>query len=136
MNEPVTDHVRSILDGHVVLSRELAAAGHFPTIDVLNSVSRLAGKVAQPEHLADATALRQVLLAWDNGRDLVELGAYEPGTNPALDAYLRLRQPVNTFLQQALHETILRDQSLTDLHALAEAISSLAAPVPEGIGAS
>jgi flagellum-specific ATP synthase len=136
MNEPVTDHVRSILDGHVVLSRELAAAGHFPTIDVLNSVSRLAGKVAQPEHLADATALRQVLLAWDNGRDLVELGAYEPGTNPALDAYLRLRQPVNTFLQQALHETILRDQALTDLHALAEAISSLAAPVPEGIGAS
>ena len=131
MNEPVTDHVRSILDGHVVLSRELAAAGHFPTIDVLNSVSRLAGKVAEQTHLDDATALRQVLLAWDNGRDLVELGAYESGTNPALDAYLTLRTPVTAFLQQGLHEVLPREQSLAELQAMADAIrtvSGTAAP--------
>ncbi len=125
MNEPVTDHVRSILDGHVVLSRELAAAGHFPTIDVLNSVSRLATKVAEPQHLADAALLRRLLVAWDSGRDLVELGAYVAGTNDDLDAFLTLRKPFESFLRQDLNEVIERADSLRDLRAIAEAIETL-----------
>lgn len=125
MNEPVTDHVRSILDGHVVLSRELAAAGHFPTIDVLNSVSRLATKVAEPQHLADAALLRRLLVAWDSGRDLVELGAYVAGTNDDLDAFLTLRKPLESFLRQDLNEVIERADSRRDLRAIAEAIETL-----------
>lgn len=125
LNEPVTDHVRSILDGHVVLSRELAAAGHFPTIDLLNSVSRLATKVAQPEHLADAALLRRLLVAWDVGKDLVELGAYVPGSNEDLDAYLKLRKPLDAFLQQHLLEVIDRPSALADLASIASAISTL-----------
>lgn len=125
LNEPVTDHVRSILDGHVVLSRELAAAGHFPTIDILNSVSRLATKVAEPQHLVDASLLRRLLVAWDTGQDLVELGAYVPGTNDDLDAFLTLRRPLEAFLRQDLHEVIDRANAIQDLRAIAEAIESL-----------
>ncbi len=128
LNEPVTDHVRSILDGHVVLSRELAAAGHFPTIDILNSVSRLATKVAQPQHLIDASLMRRLLVAWDTGKDLVELGAYVPGTNEDLDAFLTLRKPLEAFLRQDLHEVIAREDALRDLRAIAEAIESLSQP--------
>src|SRR5438093_13036431 len=71
LNEPVTDHARSILDGHVVLSRRLASAGHYPTIDVLESVSRLASKVTAPDHLAVAARLRRLLAAWAEARGLV-----------------------------------------------------------------
>ncbi|MDW3179345.1 MAG: FliI/YscN family ATPase [Acidimicrobiia bacterium] len=130
LNEPVTDHVRSILDGHVVLSRDLAAAGHFPTIDILNSVSRLAAKVAEPQHLADAALLRRLLVAWDSGRDLVELGAYAEGTNEDLDAYLTLRKPFESFLQQDLHDVIDRESALHDLRAIADAIETLSQPKP------
>jgi len=125
LNEPVTDHVRSILDGHVVLSRELAAAGHFPTIDILNSVSRLATKVAEPQHLDNAARLRRLLVAWDSGRDLVELGAYVAGTNEDLDAYLTLRKPLDAFLRQDLHDVVERPDALHDLAAIADAIESL-----------
>lgn len=125
LNEPVTDHVRSILDGHVVLSRELAAAGHFPTIDILNSVSRLATKVAEPQHLADAGLVRRLLVAWDSGKDLVELGAYSRGSNEDLDAFMTLRKPLEAFLRQDLHDVIERPDSLSDLRAIAAAITTL-----------
>jgi len=136
LSEPVTDHVRSILDGHVVLSRELAAAGHFPTIDILNSVSRLATKVAEAQHLRDAALVRRMLVAWDSGKDLVELGAYVAGTNPDLDAFLALRRPLESFLQQDLNDVVHRDQSLVDLRALADAIATLSAEPQEGTPSS
>jgi flagellum-specific ATP synthase len=136
LSEPVTDHVRSILDGHVVLSRELAAAGHFPTIDILNSVSRLATKVAEAQHLGDAALVRRMLVAWDSGKDLVELGAYVAGTNPDLDAFLALRKPLESFLQQDLNDVIHRDQSLVDLRSLADAIAALSAEPQEGTPSS
>ncbi len=125
LNEPVTDHVRSILDGHIVLSRALAASGHYPTIDLLQSNSRLANKVATPDHVAAASAVRRLLVAWDSGRDLVELGAYHAGSNPDLDAYLTLRKPIELFLRQSLGEVVDRERSLQDLAALAEAIEAL-----------
>lgn len=125
LNEPVTDHVRSILDGHIVLSRTLAASGHYPTIDPLQSNSRLANKVSSSEHVEWATLVRRLLVAWDSGRDLVELGAYHAGSNPDLDAFLTLRKPIELFLRQPLNEVVDRDRTLEDLAALAQAIETL-----------
>ena len=102
MNEPVADHARSILDGHIVLSRRLAAAGHYPTIDVLESASRLATKVQTGDQAQLVQRLRSLLAAWADGRDLVEIGAYEAGANPTLDEYLARRDAINGFLRQDL----------------------------------
>ncbi len=102
LNEPVADHARSILDGHIVLSRRLAAAGHYPTIDLLESASRLATKVQTADQAALAQRLRTLLAAWADGRDLVEIGAYEPGTSAALDEYLARRHAIDDFLCQDL----------------------------------
>lgn len=104
LNEPVTDHARSILDGHIVLSRKLAAAGHYPTIDVLESVSRLSGKLVDREHLGFGRRLRQMMIAWEEARDLVEIGAYVPGTNRDVDEYLARRDYIESFLCQDVHE--------------------------------
>ena len=78
MNEPIADAVRSILDGHVVLSRELAHAGHYPAIDVLQSVSRLVGEIVSPEVRAAGQAVRQLLAAYREKEDLIAIGAYQP----------------------------------------------------------
>src|SRR6202020_757655 len=88
-NEPICDSVRSIIDGHIILSRRLAAAGHYPAIDVMHSISRLASKLAPPEHLAAAVKVRAAIAAYEESRDLIELGAYTSGTNPALDTAIR-----------------------------------------------
>jgi flagellum-specific ATP synthase len=118
LNEPVTDHARSILDGHVVLSRRLAAAGHYPTVDVLESVSRLAGKVCDPERLALAARLRRLLAAWAEARDLVEIGAYVPGTNPDVDEALARRDVIEAFLRQDVAEVASADESWAALRAV------------------
>lgn len=99
-NEPICDSVRSILDGHIILSRRLAAAGHYPAIDVLNSISRLGSKLAGQEQAANARKVRASLAAYEESRDLIELGAYVNGTNPALDAAIKARPEVNAFLRQ------------------------------------
>lgn len=121
LNEPVTDHARSILDGHVVLSRRLAAAGHYPTIDVLESVSRSAAKVTPPERLALATRLRALLAAWADARDLVEIGAYVAGTNPDVDEAIAKRPAIEAFLRQGVYEVADAEESWA---RLAELVSS------------
>ncbi len=111
-NEPVADTLRGLLDGHIFLSRELAQAGHFPAVDVLNSLSRLMPSLAQPAHLAHATRVRELLAAWHDGRDLVEIGAYSPGSNPKLDAAI-MRMPVlETFLRQTSADVSSLSESL------------------------
>ncbi len=104
MNDPVADHARSILDGHVVLSRRLAAAGHFPTIDVLESVSRLAGKVTDPDQRALSTRLRSLLAAYAEAKDLIEIGAYVAGTNPLVDEAVQRRAGIEGFLRQQVDD--------------------------------
>jgi FliI/YscN family ATPase len=99
-NEPICDSVRSILDGHIILSRRLAAAGHYPAIDVLNSISRLGSKLAGPEQTAAARKVRASMAAYEESRDLIELGAYVNGTNPALDSAIRARGEITNFLRQ------------------------------------
>jgi flagellum-specific ATP synthase len=121
-NEPISDAARSILDGHVVLSRKLATQGHFPTIDVLESISRVVGAITTPEQRADATALRRVMAAHRESKDLIEIGAYVPGANPLVDRAITLAEPIRLFLTQAMDEQAPAANSWAMLQALAAAL--------------
>ena len=99
-NEPVSDAVRAILDGHIMLSRRLASAGHYPAIDVLQSVSRLSSKLWSPEQMSAARKLREAMATYSDSKDLIELGAYAQGSNPALDAAIRMQPEIAAFLKQ------------------------------------
>ena len=97
MNEPVADAVRGILDGHIVLSRALAHANHYPAIDVLESISRLTRDVCTPEEVACAARAREHLAVYRRNEDLVTIGAYQKGTNAELDRAVALHAPLKTF---------------------------------------
>ena len=118
MNEPIGDAARSILDGHVVLTRRLSTAGHFPSIDVLESVSRVAPAVTTPEQRAAATALRRLLAAHRDAKDLLEIGAYVAGSNPLVDQAVQLEHDITGFLRQDVHDPAPAEDSWTRLHAL------------------
>jgi flagellum-specific ATP synthase len=115
MNDPVADHARSILDGHIVLSRRLASAGHFPTVDVLESVSRLASKVTPQPRLQMAARLRRLLAAADEAKDLVEIGAYQHGSDPDIDEALGRRELISSFLRQPVDEIADSERSWAQL---------------------
>jgi flagellum-specific ATP synthase len=100
LNDPIADAVRAILDGHIVLSRQLASAGHYPAIDILNSVSRLSSAVATSDQRESAQRLREALAAYRQSEDLIQLGAYVSGSNPKLDAAIRARPLLMDFLRQ------------------------------------
>jgi flagellum-specific ATP synthase len=119
MNEPIADAARSILDGHIVLSRRLATAGHFPSIDVLESVSRVVGAVSTTSQQAAATTFRSLLAAYRDAKDLIEIGAYVAGTNPLVDRAILLREACDTFLRQDLHEVSDAETAWQALHKLA-----------------
>lgn len=104
-NEPISDTVRGILDGHVILSRDLAALNHYPAIDVLGSVSRLMPEIASTEHRQTAGALREVLAVYREARDLINIGAYAAGSNPAIDRAIAKIDAVNGFLRQGTTES-------------------------------
>jgi len=99
-NEPICDAVRGILDGHFILSRELAASGQYPAIDIRQSLSRLASRVAAPEHTTQIQKVREALALYHDSQDLIQLGAYVSGTNPRLDASIRCRPDILNFLKQ------------------------------------
>jgi flagellum-specific ATP synthase len=117
-NEPVGDAARSILDGHVTLTRALATAGHFPSIDVLESVSRVSGAVTTPDQKAAATELRRLLAAHRDAKELIEIGAYVAGTNPTVDRARELSPAVDAFLRQGLDERTDARTAWDSLHAL------------------
>ena len=100
MNDPIADTARATLDGHIVLSRQLASMGHYPAIDILNSVSRLSSAVATGEQREEARRLREAMAAYHQSEDLIQLGAYVSGSNPKLDAALRARPLLLDFLRQ------------------------------------
>ncbi len=119
-NEPVCDAARAILDGHIILSRELGARGHYPAIDVLNSVSRLANRVAAPEHREAARKLRDVLAEYQRSEDLINLGAYAAGSNPRLDSAIRIRPQLLDFLRQEVQVAEPIEQTAAKLAELAQ----------------
>ena len=126
MNEPVADAVRSILDGHVVLSRELAHAGHYPAIDVLASVSRLVGEVVHPQVRAAGNEVRRLMAAHKEKADLIAIGAYQPGTDPLTDAAIAARDPIDAFLRQ----TVDRPSTAAEADAGLAALGGQALPPP------
>jgi len=99
-NEPICDAVRGILDGHIILSRELGAAGHYPAIDILHSVSRLASQISSPDQTRAAQKIRSALAAYHRAEDLINLGAYASGSNPVLDSAILAREGLMKFLRQ------------------------------------
>jgi FliI/YscN family ATPase len=123
MNEPIADTARGILDGHIVLSRHLGTAGHYPAIDVLNSISRVASQVSDPEHLANARKLRAAMATYQQSEDLITLGAYVTGTNPKLDSSIRSRDRMLQFLRQDAHEMSDMQQTLASLKEIAGALA-------------
>jgi flagellum-specific ATP synthase len=118
MNEPIADAARSILDGHIVLDRSLATSGHYPSIDVLESVSRVTGAITDVQQRRDATDLRTLLAAYREARTLIEIGAYVPGTNPLVDRGRALMPEIDRFLCQAVDEVDELDAAWARLHAL------------------
>lgn len=118
MNEPVADAVRGILDGHLVLSRSLAHFNHYPAIDVLESVSRLTNDVCSPAEVASAAKAREHLALYRKNEDLVSIGAYQKGANPALDRAVALQEPLRQFLRQGVHEQTPRSESFSLLGQL------------------
>ncbi|MGZ3497645.1 MAG: flagellar protein export ATPase FliI [Vulcanimicrobiaceae bacterium] len=119
MNEPVADAVRSILDGHIVLSRQLAAANHYPAIDVLSSVSRVMPDVVDQNHYSAASAVRDVMATYRDAEDLINIGAYVPGSNPRVDVALSKIEAIRHFLRQGIYETSSYDQTLSQLMSVA-----------------
>ena len=120
LDEPISDLARATLDGHIVLSRALANAGHYPPIDVLASVSRLASKVADEEHLAAARHLRALLAAYEEARDLIAIGAYVRGSDPRVDEAIRLREELERFLRQQPDEAATFEETRTWLLGLVQ----------------
>lgn len=124
MNEPISDAVRGLLDGHIVLSRELASANHYPAIDVLESISRLANTVNSPEHRASAARLRDSLAAYRRAEDLINLGAYAAGSNPSVDVAIRSREDILNFLRQDVAEEQPLAKTVEQLKSLVSKMDS------------
>ncbi len=118
MNEPIADTARGILDGHVVLSRKLGAQGHYPAIDVLQSLSRVMPDITTKEHRAAATALKEMLAVYHESEDLINVGAYQPGANPRLDKAVRMNEDIRNFLRQSTEESIGYNETLTRLMSM------------------
>lgn len=118
MNEPIADHARSILDGHIVLSRDLAARNHYPAIDVPHSVSRLMTNLVSDEQKAAAGKLREVLARYTEAEDLINIGAYVKGSNPKIDFALSKIDQVNNFLRQGTFEKVGFEETVSKLIAI------------------
>ena len=119
-NEPIADTVRGILDGHIVLSRQLANANHFPAIDVGASISRLMVEIVSPEHRQLAGKLRDIMGVYEKNADLVSIGAYKAGTNPKLDHALKKIDAINQFLMQGVDEAFSYEESLKEMRRILE----------------
>jgi len=119
-NEPVADAVRSIVDGHIVLNRNLAEHNHYPAIDVLASVSRLMNQITASDHQATAGWLRDLLATYRDAEDLVNIGAYKRGSNARIDQALDMIEAIRTYLQQGIAEDCTWENGMSALFTLAD----------------
>lgn len=124
MNEPVSDTLRATLDGHIVLSRDIANTGQYPAVDVLQSVSRLHTAISSPENLASSRKLLASCALYERNRQLIEIGAYKPGVSAALDRTVQLMPRIRAFLSQPLGNQTSRAQSLAQLAKLSASLGA------------
>jgi flagellum-specific ATP synthase len=112
VTEPISDHARSLLDGHIVLSRDIAHRNHFPAIDVLESISRLMNDISSPEQKEAAGKLRELLAVYREAEDLINIGAYAKGSNPKIDEAIQRIEGINTFLKQGVYDKFTFEQTM------------------------
>lgn len=120
MNEPVADAVRSILDGHIVLSRDLAARNHYPCIDILNSASRVMRDIVSPAHLKQAADIREILATYREAEDLINIGAYVAGSNPRIDYAISRIEVITDFLRQGMNDAFSLEETLAEMELLTQ----------------
>jgi flagellum-specific ATP synthase len=121
-SEPVADSVRSIVDGHIVLSRELAARNHYPAIDILGSVSRVMNDIVSKDHMKLARKLVEHKAVYEEARDLINIGAYVSGNNSQIDTAIKHIDAVNEFLRQDIDERVTLDESLARMGKIIPAV--------------
>lgn len=117
-NEPIADAVRSILDGHIVLSRDLAMQNHYPAIDILGSISRVMADIIDDQHKKNAGQLKEILATYRKAEDLINIGAYVSGTNAKIDYAIEVIDRINSYLRQDIQETVFFEDSVAQLAAL------------------
>ena len=116
--DPIADSARAILDGHIVLNRALAEAGHYPAIDIEQSISRAMHMITDAEHQKTARRIKQLLSSYQRNRDLINVGAYSAGTDPLLDEAILRHEKIEQYLQQSINERVGIEQSLRELSSL------------------
>ncbi len=122
MNEPVSDTARGILDGHTILSRQLAGMGHYPAIDVINSISRVMPDIVSKEHLKAALTIKELIAIYNESRDLISVGAYKKGSNPKLDIAISVNDKINDMLIQAIDEKTDIADNISNIIELANSV--------------
>jgi flagellum-specific ATP synthase len=118
LTEPVADTVRSIVDGHIVLSRDLAARGHYPAVDILRSVSRVMNDIVDEKHLSAARSIQSMTAVYEEARDLINIGAYVKGNNPQIDNAISHVDSINSFLKQGINEKASIEQAVAQMGAI------------------
>jgi flagellum-specific ATP synthase len=120
MNEPIADAVRSILDGHIVLTRDLAMQNHYPAVDVLRSISRVMSDVVTASHRKNAGRIKSILATYKKAEDLINIGAYVSGSNPGIDQAIEMNDAINTYLKQDMETKVDFEASIRELAAMCE----------------
>jgi len=115
INDPVVDTVRGIVDGHIFLSRKVAEMNHYPAIDILGSISRLATEITTQEQQAAAAKMRKILAIYRENKDLIDVGMYQPGTNHRLDTAIEMMPQINAFLQQKVADSVDMNSTISTL---------------------
>jgi len=118
LSDPVADSARSLLDGHIVLSRKLADKGHFPAVDILKSVSRLMPKISSDQHKASAQKLKEIYAIYSEAEDLINIGAFAPGSNRKIDGAIALIDNINAFLRQGIRDKIAFNETMNQMTAI------------------
>ena len=119
-NEPIADAVRSILDGHIILSREIASQNHYPPIDVLNSISRVMNNIVDSDHKRASSKIRDILSSYKTAEDLINIGAYTRGTNKKVELAIKYKDKLNEFLQQGIEDKFLYEDTIKCMHDIAK----------------
>jgi flagellum-specific ATP synthase len=120
MNEPIADAVRGILDGHIVLSRQLAHRNHYPSVDILQSVSRAMVDIVPPDHFQSARRVMELVSVYRDAEDLINIGAYQKGSNPEIDLAIQMTPTINAFLKQRIQEAFPYQESLDQMMDIAK----------------